>query len=256
MDVQKDMLCMIPARRGSKRLPLKNLRRVGGKPLIAYSIVEAIASKLFDSVYVATEDAAIAKVARNYGAIVPTLVPKKLCGDKAPSWKPCLYVARYLEKAEGKKYKSVLCLQPTSVLRSRIDIVDGVTFFKKGRYDFLVSVTPIDPHYFHWAVVPGKGRSHWRLYFGSKFMKERHELPDVYRPNGAIKIANIDKLKKYKNFFGPNLGAMTMPEERSIHVTTESDLKIASALLISRKDMPLNVGNAEVRGVDPLRRRR
>ncbi len=199
--------------------------------MIAYSIIEAIDTGLFDTVYVATEDKEIAAVARKYGAVVPILVPNKLCGDLRPSWEPCLYLVDHLKNTEGKEFENLICLQPTSALRKSIDITNGIKCFKKGSYDFLLSVTPIDPHYFHWAVVPEKGGKHWRLYFGNKFMKDRHLLPGVYRPNGAIKIANIETLRKYKNFFGPNLGASTMPEERSLHVINAGDLKIASALL-------------------------
>ena len=231
MKVLKDTICVIPARRGSKRLRLKNLRKVNGEPLIAYSIIEAKKTKLFDVVYVATEDREIAAVARKYGALVPTLVPKKLCGDRQPSWKPCVYLIDYLKKTEDREYENLVCLQPTSVLKKSIDIEDGVKKFKKKAHDFLVSVTPIDPHYFHWAVVPKKGSNAWAMYFGKKYMKERRLLPHVYRPNGAIKIANITALKKHKNFFGPNLGVSMMPEERSLHVINESDLKIASTLL-------------------------
>ena len=231
MKVLKDTICVIPARRGSKRLRLKNLRKVNGEPLIAYSIIEAKKTKLFDVVYVATEDREIAAVARKYGAIVPTLVPKKLCGDRQPSWKPCMYLIDHLKKTEGREYEDLVCLQPTSVLKKSVDIEDGVKKFKGGAHDFLVSVTPIDPHYFHWAVTPKKGGKNWQLYFGTQFMKDRHWLPQVYRPNGAIKIANIKALIKHKNFFGPNLGVSMMPEERSLHVISETDLKIVSTLL-------------------------
>ena len=93
-----------------------------------------------------------------------------------------------------------------------------------------MSVTPLDPHFFHWAMI-AQPASRWKMYFGKKYLKDRHELPPVFRPNGAIKIANIAKLRRQKNFFGKNLGALMMPEERSLHVVSATDVKIANVLL-------------------------
>ncbi len=222
-------ICVIPARRGSKRLKLKNILEVNGKPVIAYSIIAALESKKFEHVYVATEDPEIAEIARKYGAKVPVLVPKKLAGDLIPSWAPCVYISDFLKKTSGEDYDTLVCLQPSSVLKESQDIVSGMDAYEKGGHSFLVSVTPIDPHYFHWAVIDDAGK--WRMYFRKKYLMERPLLPPVYRPNGAIKIANIEKLKKYKFFFGRNLGVVMMPEERSMSITVAEDLKIADFML-------------------------
>ena len=229
MKSNHETICVIPARRGSKRLKMKNIRKIRGIPLIAYSIRAALATKLFDRVYVATEDAEIARIAKKYGATVPVLVPKRLCGDLAPSWAPCVYLVDYLKERDSRAYKNLLCLQPTSVLKTSQDIINGMREFTKGGHDFLVSVTPIDPHFFHWAMREDNGR--WGMYFGKKYLKDRHLLPPVYRPNGVIKMAKIEKLRQEKSFFGRNLGVIMMPEERSLHVITKSDLAIAEALM-------------------------
>jgi CMP-N-acetylneuraminic acid synthetase len=228
MSKYPDTIAVIPARRGSKRLALKNLQLVAGKPLLAYSIEAALAAD-FNPVYVATEDQEIADIAIKYGATVPKLVPATMTDDLNPSWEPCVYLADELAK-EGLTFTNLLCLQPSSVLRNADDISAGMKVFATGEYDYVVSVTPIDPHYFHWAVVPGENNK-WGMYFGKQFLKDRHQLPPVFRPNGAIKIANIEKLRVDKNFFGANLGVSSMPEERSLHVITAADLKIAEALM-------------------------
>lgn len=227
MSNYSETVCVIPARRGSKRLPLKNIQSVAGKPLLAYSIIEAQAAG-FAAVYVATEDQEIADIAKSYGATLPKLVPAELCGDLNPSWEPCLYLADELTKT-GKRFENLLCLQPSSVLKKGEDIKEGMKIFTEGNYDYLVSVTPIDPHYFHWAMTEKEGK--WQMYFGKQFLKDRHELPPVFRPNGAIKIAKIDKLRTEKSFFGDNLGVSLMLEERSLHVISAADLKIAEAFL-------------------------
>jgi CMP-N,N'-diacetyllegionaminic acid synthase len=222
------MICTIPARGGSKRLPRKNVRELAGKPLIAYSIEAALETRLFDQVYVCTEDAEIARVATQFGASVPELVPGDLCGDLVASHIPCQYVASRLPA--GGQIDSLLCLQPSSPLRSAQDICDAVEKFSGGQFDFVVSVTPVDPHDFHWAVVPGEGM-YWRMFFGTQYLKERPLLPPVYRPNGSIKVANLSALAATGNFFGERLGVIETPVERSVHVAMEFDLKLCETIL-------------------------
>lgn len=224
-------ICVIPARRGSKRVKLKNIVKICGQPVIAYSILAAKKSRLFDAVYVATEDKEIAAIAKKYGATIPCLVPKKLTGDLVPSWKPCVYLVDYLQKEENKHYQNLVCLQPTSILRTGSDIRRSLKLFLQKQYDFLISATPVDPHFFHWAVIQDKKNQQWHMYFKNKYLKDRHELPDVYRPDGSLKIAKIAKLKKYRSFFGPNLGVALMPAERSIHIASELDLRLATLFL-------------------------
>lgn len=227
------MMCAIPARGGSKRLSRKNVRDLAGKPLIAYSIEAARDSGLFGEVYVCTDDAQIAEVAVRYGALVPRLMPEDLCGDLVASHVPCQFMASEISKA-GHSFESLLCLQPSSPLRSPEDIRGAVNLHQQGTFDFVVSVTPIDPHYFHWAVVP-TGETYWKMFFGTEYLKERPLLPVVCRPNGSIKIAKLSALSSVGNFFGERMGVFETPEMRSVHVATEFDLRICEAILNHEK---------------------
>jgi CMP-N-acetylneuraminic acid synthetase len=222
------MICTIPARGGSKRLPRKNVRELAGKPLIAYSIQAALRCGLFEQVYVCTEDEQIARVATQFGATAPALVPESLCGDLVASHIPCQYIEAQLP-THGR-IDSLLCLQPSSPLRSAQDIRDAVEKFSEGQFDFVVSVTPVDPHDFHWAVVPGEG-DYWKMFFGAQHLKERPLLPAVYRPNGSIKIAKLSSLAATGHFFGERLGVIETPAERSVHVAVEFDLKVCETIL-------------------------
>jgi N-acylneuraminate cytidylyltransferase/CMP-N,N'-diacetyllegionaminic acid synthase len=226
------MLCAIPARGGSKRLARKNLRTLAGMPLIVHSIDVARRSGLFDQVYVCTEDQEIADVARAHGATVPIMMPGELCGDLVASHIPCQYLARHLS-SEGRAIDTLVCLQPTSPLRSVDDLTGAVEKFQEGELDFLVSVTPVDPHDFHWAVVPN-GNGYWRMYFGDEYLKERPLLPPVFRPNGSIKIARLAALERVGHFFGERMGVIETPPERSVHVALEFDLKLCELLLAGR----------------------
>jgi CMP-N,N'-diacetyllegionaminic acid synthase len=230
--VPEKMLCTIPARSGSKRLPGKNLRTLAGKPLIAYTVEVAQKSGLFETVYVCTEDKEIADIARSYGASVPILMPEELCGDLVASHIPCQHMAAHLA-GRGQPTDTLVCLQPTSPLRSVEDLTSAVNKFQNGDFDFLASVTPVDPHDFHWAVVPDPN-DYWHMYFGDKFLMERPLLPPVFRPNGSIKIARLPALAKTGHFFGERMGVVETPPERSVHVALEFDLKLCELILAER----------------------
>lgn len=221
-------LCVIPARAGSKRLSGKNLVMLDGKPLLAHMILAARNSGIFDTVYVSTEDQQIAEVADAHGAEVPYIRPVELAQDTTSSASVCIHLVDYFA-AKGFDFNVVYCLQPTSPLCSADHISGAWGTFVNGNHDTLVSITDIDPHYFHWAVV--EADENWRMYFGDKYLKDRQELPLVYRPNGAIKIADTDTLRSRGAFFGERLGAYRMPEMASIHVVNQLDIVLCEAIL-------------------------
>jgi CMP-N-acetylneuraminic acid synthetase len=223
-------LCVIPARRGSKRLPLKNLLPLNGKPMLAYSVEVAIACRLFEKVYVSTEDEEIAEVAKQHGADVH-IRPKELAGDMVSGTDVCLDVYRS-RHSSGDQFDAIVCLQPTSPLRQAEDICQAWERFCRSGASCLVSVTPIDPHYFHWAVH--QTGEWWEMVFGDQYMMERQSLPAMFRPNGSIKIGRVDALIQRPNFFGKRLVVYETPEERSIHVATKFDFEVAAHVLRNR----------------------
>lgn len=223
--------CLVPARLGSQRIARKNLRPLAGRPMIAWTIQAAQDSGLFGAVHVCTEAEEVADVAASLGA-EPHLVPEDLCGDLVPSWKPCAYVAHQLQ-ARGEPVDAIACLQPTSPLRSPQDIRDGVELLERSGADFVASVTPIDPHYFHWALEHGDDGS-WAMTFGDRYLLERDLLPARYRPNGSIKLARLEALEATGSFFGPSLACTVTPPERSVHVGDELEFRLAELLLSER----------------------
>lgn len=215
-------LCVIPARRGSKRLPEKNIVDLCGRPMLAYTVDAALDCGLFERVVVSTEDDAIAELAASLGAI-PHARPLELADDLVSATEVCLEALRDEE--------AVVCLQPSSPLRTAADVRGAWDAFVAAGADFLVSVTPIDPHYFHWALERD-GDWH-RMVFGDRYLVERPLLPPVLRPNGAIKVGRSGPLARRRDFFGPRLAVFELPEERSVHVATSFDLGLAEHLLAS-----------------------
>jgi len=232
--MRNDLLIAIPARGGSKRLSRKNVALLGGKPMIAYTIEAALYAGLTEHVYVCTEDDEIAAISKNYGVKV-FIIPLEMAGDEVSSTVPCTMLYEHL-KSQGVAIDYIFNLQPTSPLRTSQDICNSFEQFVASKSDYLISTTPIDPHYFHWAMLD-RGHS-WEMYFGKEFLKERTQLPPVYRPNGAIKLAKADSLAITGNFFGQPLDVYMMPEERGIHVATDFDLLCAEAVIESYRRKP------------------
>ena len=133
-------LGVIPARGGSKRLPGKNIRHLCGKPLIAWSIIEAGKSQL-DHVIVSTDDPKIAAVSKTWGGDVPFRRPKELATDEAKSVDVLIHAARWCEEnIEVPEY--IFLLQPTSPTRTAADIDFAIHELKHSRNQGFVTVTP------------------------------------------------------------------------------------------------------------------
>jgi len=128
----KTILCVIPARAGSKRLPNKNIKILLGKPLIAWTIQQARSSKYIDKIIVSTDSKKIATVAGKYKAIAPFLRPAKLAGSKSKMIVVLEHAINFFRK-RGEYYDLIVLLQPTSPLRSVRDIDEGIKLLLKKK---------------------------------------------------------------------------------------------------------------------------
>jgi len=195
--------------------------------MIIYTIEAAQKANITNNIWVCTDDEEIADLSSNSGTKIYR-IPDVMARDDVSSTEPCLALLSHL-KQEGEIVDYIFNLQPTSPLRTSEDIILSLETIKNNKADFLVSVTEIDPHYFHWAMIERENK--WQMYFGNKYMKERIYLERTYRPNGAIKVARTKQLINNGNFFGNNLTVYNMREERSIHVGTVFDFKCVEGLL-------------------------
>src|SRR3990170_965342 len=116
------VLAVIPARGGSKSIPRKNIKPLGGKPLIGWTIDAALQSRMLSRVIVSTDDAEIAQAARECGAETPFLRPPELAQDDSSSISVVLHALQWLEEQEHFSPDYVLLLQPTSPFRNAHDI--------------------------------------------------------------------------------------------------------------------------------------
>jgi N-acylneuraminate cytidylyltransferase len=122
---EKEILALIPARGGSKRVPRKNIRRLWGKPLIAYSIETALQSKEINRIICSTEDQEIADIALKYGVEVPFLRPEKFAQDSSGDTEVYLHALRWLKENEGYQPDIITNLRPTNPLR-RPEVIDDI----------------------------------------------------------------------------------------------------------------------------------
>lgn len=221
---KENVVTIIPARGGSKRLVNKNKLLINNKPLFYYTVKAAQEAQLSAEIYVLSDDQEIIDQAKSYNVKTIRLSPEN-ASDTAGVVQASLYA---LQNAKIS-CDTIIVLQPSSPLRTGEDIKKAYEQFKDAKADSLVSITEIDPHYFHWAVE--KNGDHGRMHFGNDFLRQRFDLPTRYRPNGAIKMARYSYLKEKKHFFGENMAVYEMPEERSMHIATHFDYTLCKLMM-------------------------
>jgi N-acylneuraminate cytidylyltransferase/CMP-N,N'-diacetyllegionaminic acid synthase len=133
------MIAIIPARGGSKGIPGKNIKLLGGKPLIVYTIEAALESRWISEVIVSTDSEEIARVAREYGAIVPFLRPAELARDDSQAIDSYIYTVEKLEKEYGYTIESFIVLLLTTPFRNGNDIDEAIEMFREKNSDSVIS---------------------------------------------------------------------------------------------------------------------
>ncbi len=227
---QTRVLGIIPARGGSKGLLRKNLRSLGGIPLIAHSIQAALQSRMIDMVVVSTEDPEIAAVAASFGATVIDR-PANLATDTVQNNN----VVRHAIEAMGDQFSHVVLLQPTSPLRKACHIDECLGPLLSGHARSVMTVTPSEHH-------PGKALfldadNTVRPFTNASDMEaRRQDLPVVYRQNGAVYALSIADFMSENQFILMPCQATTMPQDCSMDIDNEFDLLLAENLLAWAKN--------------------
>lgn len=218
------------ARGGSKGVPRKNIRDLAGKPLLAYTIEEALQSKYIDYYYVSTDDKEIATVARRYGAMVIDR-PEYLASDNTPSIDALQHALRVCDEAHGP-FDIVADLRCTNPLKTVYDIDGAIEKLIKTGADVVVGVSKLDDHH----------PSRIKRIFQDRLIDfawpedargQRQDLkPDAYIRNGSIYIVRASALEEGIHFTGTDeIRPWVMPLERSVNIDTELDFKMLEAIL-------------------------
>ncbi|MBW2671911.1 MAG: acylneuraminate cytidylyltransferase family protein [Deltaproteobacteria bacterium] len=220
------VLGVIPARSGSRRVKDKNIRPLGGKPLMAWTIMAAKEAETLDEVVVSTDSERYAEHAKRLQ--VPVVMrPASLRGDIDTG----LVVRHAVHELEScGRFDAVVVLQPTSPFRTSEDIDRAVRLLKPP-FDSVVSVVEVSQHP-AWMFRLKNGSLESFLGFPLRLLSGiiAQDLPKLYMPNGAIYVARREVVEEGR-VYGDNPAAYPMPRERSLDIEEEFDFKLAEAML-------------------------
>jgi len=221
------VLAIIPARSGSKGIPLKNIKKLNKKPLVQYTIDVAKKCKMIDRVIVSTDDKKIANICKKLGAEVPFLRPKKISGDLSPMENVVSHAVDFLEN-ESYFPDIIVLLQPTSPFRSDKEIDKAIRIFSKSKATSLVEVKKTNNH----PYKSFKKKNELLIPFEMNFQKyhARQTLPEIFYPTGSLYIFWNKTLKKYNSIYGTKI-LTYLQDNETIDIDTEFDFFIAEMMI-------------------------
>lgn len=225
------ILGIIPAREGSKGIPNKNIKLLGGKPLLQFTTEVALQCKSIDKLILSSDSDEIIKVGKNLGLEVPFKRPKKLAEDITPTLPVILHALEHFE-SKGLFFDAVCLLQVTSPFR-KVDFVEkAIKIFIDKDTDSLISVLEI-PHEYnpHWAFKEDKNRNLKIATGDKKIISQRQKLPKSYHRDGSIYITKTSVLKEQKSLFGNSISYIESSKEMYVNIDTLQDWHKAEELL-------------------------
>lgn len=206
--VKKNIVAIIPARGGSKAIPNKNIKKICGKPLIAWAIEAALKSKVAERIIVSTDNKAIARVAKKYGAEVPFLRPRQLAEDSTAIEPVLKHAIEWLKKNEGYKTDVIVLLLPTNPLRNEKHIDEAVELFLKSSVDSVISSSEVPAnHNPAWVFRQPENKSQVLINALGQEIKntpiQRQQLPKFYTKNDIVFVLRPENLYETpSSFFG------------------------------------------------------
>jgi N-acylneuraminate cytidylyltransferase len=228
--MSNNVLAVIPARGGSKRLRRKNIRELDGKPLVAHTIQHSKTAEEVDKTVVSTEDEKIQSVAMEYGSYDPIDRPAELATDTATADEAVRHALRELE-TDGETFEIVCMLLPTTPFRRSRDIDNPIRQLKESDAESIVGVTEFEHPPFYAVETDEDG--YLQPYFGDQYLwsvTRSQEMPSLQQPCGVIFAARTKALFEYDNFYTDRTLGYKIPPERALDIDEAFDLKIARAL--------------------------
>ena len=223
MKNKKIVFAVIPARGNSKKIPKKNLKDFCGKPLVAWTIEEALKVKEIDHIILTSNDDEILEIGKNYG-IGTHKRDEELCRDEVPGWLVASDLMNYLKAPENS---TVIYLQPTSPLRTAEDVRVGLLTYNVMDCDSVISGYQNNKLFFGFKILNDFLEP---MFYESYLSSRRQDLPDAFVLNGAIYVISLKNLNLYGSFYTPRTKAFIMPRERSVDLDTEIDWLLGEIL--------------------------
>ena len=218
------ILCVIPVRGGSKGLPGKNSRNLGGKPLLAWTVEQALQAEAKVKVLVSTDDAELARIALEYGAEVPFMRPAELAQDDTQT-EPVIMHALQQQIDNGERPDAVLLLQATSPIRLEGTIKRAIDQFIDSNVDSLVGVVPQTP--FLWQNKPPSNAQASYDFLNRPRRQELSEGDLFYRETGSLYLTKTEIYEATENRLGGNIGLFVMDEIEGADIDSLLDFALA-----------------------------
>lgn len=231
------VLGVVTARAGSKGIPGKNTKLLAGKPLIAYTIEAALASRAFERVILSTDDEAAAAIARELGCEVPFMRPAELCADDTPHLPVMQHALAWMRDRERYVPDWVMTLLPTSPLRQPRHIVESIALAARTGADSVVGVDELPGHFNPMRALTIDEHGWARLFVGDRPVKQRpgrrQDMPPAWVFNGAIYLFKTELLfdPVSPNLYGDMVAAYLMGPPYGHNIDDPEDWAAAERLL-------------------------
>ena len=227
------ILCIIPARAGSKGLPGKNIRELAGLPLIIHSLKCAKLCSSISRTVVSTYGNEIAELVKRYGGEAPFLRPENLATDSSATLPVLQHSLEYIENEENSVYDFVVLLEPTGPTRLPEDIQKAVSLIETSReIDAVVTVS--EPHFSpYWHFTEDKDCFGKLLFEKEPVHTRRQDLPKTYFINGLVYVFRRNFLKTTRDWTQGRVRLLPTPTERVVNIDTLQEFKTAEVLLKS-----------------------
>ena len=224
------ILCVICARKGSKGIKNKALKLINNKPLIYYTIKQAIKSKIFGEVVVSTDSRKIQKISNSFGAKSWFIRPKNLSKDNSPKLPVIKHAFLKSEEFFKKNFNICVDLDLTSPLRKISDIKQAIRKFKRENANNLFSVTYSKKNpYFN--MVEKKNKTYVLSKNPAKTIFSRQKTPIVYEMNASIYIFKRSYLITDSKLFNSKTSVFLMPRDRSIDIDDHFDFQLVKQIM-------------------------
>lgn len=221
-----ETVAIIPARGGSKGLPGKNIVDICGRPLVVWSIRQALAANCIDSVWVSSDSNEILDVAACAGAEIIQR-PHELSGDNATSESAWLHALDVIAK-QGRTVGLVFGLQATSPIREPEDFDNAFKLFREKKLDSLFSSMKIEDHLI-WSE--GQDSDFLSETYDYRVRQRRQEMNQKYLENGSFYIFKPDNLRRLNNRLGGRIGTYAMEKYKSQQIDEVEDVKLCQVLM-------------------------
>ncbi len=230
MDKEVKILCTICARAGSKGVSNKNLRLINGLPLIAYSLQQAVESKLFAQISVSSDSPEIRAAALAHGATFVVDRPTQMASDTAPKVPAIRHCAETSEKEFGK-FDVIIDLDATAPLRIVADIVGALDLLKATDADNIITGTPAHRSpYFNLVETDINGIVHLSKSIPQS-VSRRQDSPECFDMNASIYVWKRDALLNNQSLFAPSTRLFVMPRERSFDIDSQADFEMVEWMM-------------------------